>query len=131
MKKLTYLAFSLFSVFTLAQQVSKEKIQTVLSTLASDEMKGREIGTAENDNAAHYIATLFKENKLEYCTGNSYLVPFEYDGKTVYNVCGIKKGKTGKFLGFSGHFDHIGTSNNLKTASTMVPTTTPAESQPS
>ncbi|WP_336689213.1 MULTISPECIES: M28 family peptidase [unclassified Chryseobacterium] len=112
MKKLTYLTFSLFSIFSFAQEVSTERIQTVLSTLASDEMKGREIGTAENDNAANYIAKLFKENNLEYCTGNSYLVPFDYKGKTAYNVCGVKKGKTEKFLGFSGHFDHIGTSNN-------------------
>ncbi|OVE58281.1 M28 family peptidase [Chryseobacterium mucoviscidosis] len=114
MKKLTYLTFSLFSIFSFAQEVSTERVQTVLATLASDEMKGREIGTAENDNAANYIAKLFKENNLDFCTGNSYLVPFEYKGKTVYNVCGVKKGKTEKFLGFSGHFDHIGTSNNLK-----------------
>lgn len=112
MKKLTYLTFSLFSIFSFAQEVSTERLQTVLSTLASDEMKGREIGTAENDNAANYIAKLFKENNLEYCTGNSYLIPFDYKGKTAYNVCGVKKGKTEKFLGFSGHFDHIGTSNN-------------------
>lgn len=109
MKKLTYLTLSFFSILTFAQEVSKERINTVLSTLASDEMKGREIGTAENENAANYIATLFKENNLTYCTGNSYLVPFDYKGKTVYNVCGVKKGKTDQYLGFSGHFDHIGT----------------------
>lgn len=114
MKKLTYLTFSLFSIFAFSQQVPEERIKTVLSTLASDEMKGREIGTPENDNAANYIATLFKENNLGYCTGTSYLVPFSYKGKTVYNVCGIKKGKTDKYLGFSGHFDHIGTSKNPK-----------------
>jgi len=111
MKKLTYLILSLLSVTAFAQDVSKERIKTVISTLASDDMKGREIGTAENDNAAKYIADLFKENNLEYCTGNSYLVPFNYKGKTAYNVCGIKKGKSEKTLGFSGHFDHIGTSN--------------------
>lgn len=114
MKKLTYITFTLFSVFSFAQEVSQERIKTVLSTLASDEMKGREIGTQENDNAAGYIAKLFKENNLEYCTGNSYLVPFDYKGKTVYNVCGVKKGKTNQYLGFSGHFDHIGTSDNPK-----------------
>ena len=54
-------------------------------------MKGREIGTQENENAANYIAKLFIENNLDYCTGKSYLVPFDYNGKTVYNVCGIKK----------------------------------------
>lgn len=112
MKKITYLTLSLFSAFTFAQEVSQERIKTVISTLASDEMKGREIGTSENDNAANYIASLFKENNLEYCTGNSYLIPFDYKGKTAYNVCGVKKGKSNKFLGFSGHFDHIGTSNN-------------------
>jgi len=114
MKKLTTLLLSVLSVAAFAQEVSKERIQTVLSTLASDEMKGREIGTQENENAANYIAQLFKENNLEYCTGNSYLVPFNYKGKTVYNVCGVKKGKTDQYLGFSGHFDHIGTSKNPK-----------------
>lgn len=109
MKKLTYLTLTLFSAITFAQEVSIERVKTVISTLASDEMKGREIGTPENENAANYIAKLFKENNLEYCTGNSYLVPFDYKGKIVYNVCGIKKGKSEKILGFSGHFDHIGT----------------------
>ncbi len=79
MKKLTYFTLSLFSIVTFAQEVSKEKVKTVLSTLASDEMKGREIGTQENENAAQYIAQLFKENNLEYCTGTSYLVPFDYN----------------------------------------------------
>ncbi|MCY0969623.1 M28 family peptidase [Chryseobacterium wangxinyae] len=109
MKKITYLFLSLLSVATFAQQVSSENVKTILSTLASDEMKGREIGTPENDYAANYIAKLFKENNLEYCVGDSYLVPFDYKGQTVYNVCGIKKGKSEKTLGFSGHFDHIGT----------------------
>lgn len=75
-------------------------------------MKGRLIGTPENDQAAHYISKLFKENKLEYCVGDSYLVPFQYKGKTVYNVCGIKKGNSEKLLAFSGHFDHIGTNED-------------------
>lgn len=111
MKKITYIFLSVFSATVFAQEVSTEKVKTIISTLASDEMKGREIGTKENDKAAEYIATLFKENNLDYCTGNSYLVPFDYKGKTAYNVCGIKKGNSEKFLGFSGHFDHIGTSN--------------------
>ncbi|MBW7675550.1 M28 family peptidase [Chryseobacterium chendengshani] len=111
MKKLTYLILSFLSTTAFAQDISSEKVKTVISILASDEMRGREIGTAENDNAANYIAKLFKENNLEYCTGNSYLVPFDYKGKTAYNVCGIKKGKSEKTLGFSGHFDHIGSND--------------------
>ena len=95
-----------------SQEVSKNRVVEVLSHLASDEMKGREIGTPENETAALYIAQKFAENKLDYCVGNSYLVPFNYRGKIVYNVCAIKKGKSEKTLAFSAHFDHIGTSDN-------------------
>ncbi|KQT22085.1 peptidase M28 [Chryseobacterium sp. Leaf404] len=112
MKKLSVLALSFFSAFSFAQTVSHESVKAIISTLASDEMKGRLIGTPENQNAAEYIAELFKENKLDYCVGDSYLVPFQYKGKTVYNVCGIKKGVSEKMLGFSGHFDHIGTNTD-------------------
>ena len=103
---------SLFCVaFFSAQEVAKQRVTDVLSTLASDKMKGREIGKPENDSAAIYIAKRFEENNLDYCTGNSFLVPFEYKGKTVYNVCGIKKGKSDKTLAFTAHFDHIGTTD--------------------
>lgn len=109
MKKVIYLTLSLFAATTFAQEISQERVKAVISTLSSDEMKGRLIGTEENESAAHYISKVFKENKLEYCVGDSYLVPFQYKGKTVYNVCGIKKGNSEKMLGFTGHFDHIGT----------------------
>jgi len=111
MKKVIYLTLSLFAASTFAQEIPQERVKGVISTLSSDEMKGRLIGTQENESAAHYISKIFKENKLEYCVGDSYLVPFQYKGKTVYNVCGIKKGNSEKMLGFSGHFDHIGTNS--------------------
>ncbi|QBO57933.1 M28 family metallopeptidase [Chryseobacterium salivictor] len=100
---------SLFS-----QKVSRERVIEVLSHLASDEMKGRETGTPENDAAALYIAKKFAENNLSFCFGDSYLVPFEYKGKVVYNVCGIKKGESEKTIAFSAHFDHIGTSDKTE-----------------
>jgi hypothetical protein len=111
MKKLTYLILTLFSATAFAQDVSPDRVKNVISVLSSDEMKGREIGTPENEMAANYIAKLFKDNKLEYCTGNSYLIPFDYKGKVAYNVCGIQIGKSDKTLGFSGHFDHIGSND--------------------
>jgi len=111
MKKYSFLFAMLFSTVFYAQEVSRERVVNVLSALASDEMKGREIGTPQNDSAAVYIANRFKENNLSYCTGDSYLVPFEYKGKVVYNVCGIKKGKSEKTLAYSAHFDHIGSNN--------------------
>ncbi|WP_262149819.1 M28 family metallopeptidase [Chryseobacterium foetidum] len=112
MKKLSVLALSFFSVLSFAQAVSQGTVKTIVTRLASDEMKGRLIGTPENEQAANYISKLFKENKLDYCFGDSYLVPFQYKGQTVYNVCGIKKGTSEKMLGFSGHFDHIGTNDD-------------------
>ncbi|MBU4539295.1 MAG: M28 family peptidase [Weeksellaceae bacterium] len=111
MKKHSFLFAMLFSTVFYAQEVSRERVVNVLSALASDEMKGREIGTPANDSAAVYIADRFKENNLSYCTGSSYLVPFEYKGKVAYNVCGIKKGKSEKTLAYSAHFDHIGSNN--------------------
>lgn len=112
MIKISFLITLLFSTFCFSQEIPKERVVNVLSTLASDEMKGREIGTATNDSAANYIAKLFAEDKLDFCTGDSYLVPFNYKGKTVYNVCGIKKGKSDKTLAFTAHFDHLGSTSD-------------------
>jgi Zn-dependent M28 family amino/carboxypeptidase len=94
-----------------AQDIPKDRIVSIISTLASDDMKGRKFGTPENDKAAEYIASEFKKDNLAYCVGDSYLIPFEYKGKKGFNVCGIKKGTSEKSLAFSGHFDHIGTNN--------------------
>ena len=63
MKKLTYLILTFFSATAFAQEVTQDRVKSVISTLASDEMKGREIGTPENENAANYIAKLFKEKQ--------------------------------------------------------------------
>jgi len=111
MKKVSLVFLIAQSIFSFAQDVSKERVVSIVSTLASDEMKGRKFGTSENDKAAEYIASEFKKNNLDYCFGNSYLIPFEYKGQKGYNVCGIKKGKSEQSLAFSAHFDHIGTNN--------------------
>ena len=107
MKKISTVLAIFGSLSIFSQEVSLSKVTQVLSTLASDEMNGREIGTPENDSAAVYIAKQFKENNLEFCVGDSYLVPFQYKGKVAYNVCGIQKGKSEKTLAFTAHFDHI------------------------
>lgn len=111
MKKLNLFLFINLSIFSFAQDISKERVVNIVSTLASDEMKGRKFGTPENDKSAEYIASEFKKNNLGYCVGDSYLIPFEYKGQKGFNVCGIKKGNSEKSLAFSAHFDHIGTNN--------------------
>lgn len=112
MKKFPLILAIFCSLSIFSQDVSLSKVTQVLSTLASDEMKGREIGTPENDSAAVYIAKQFKENNLDFCTGDSYLVPFQYKGKVAYNVCGIKKGQSEQTLAFTAHFDHIGSTKS-------------------
>jgi len=111
MKKVSLVFLIAQSIFSFAQDISKERVVSIVSTLASDEMKGRKFGTLENDKSAEYIAGEFKKNNLDYCFGDSYLIPFEYKGQKGYNVCGIKKGKSEQSLAFSAHFDHIGTNN--------------------
>ncbi|MPS74368.1 MAG: M28 family peptidase [Chryseobacterium sp.] len=111
MKKVISIVLIARSFLSFAQDISKERVVGIVSTLASDEMKGRKFGTPENDKAAEYIAQEFKKNSLGYCFGDSYLVPFEYKGQKGYNVCGIKKGKSEQSLAFSAHFDHIGTND--------------------
>ncbi|UQB67726.1 M28 family metallopeptidase [Epilithonimonas zeae] len=111
MKKVISIVLIAQSFLSFAQDISKERIVNIVSTLASDEMKGRKFGTPENDKAAEYIAQEFKKNNLDYCVGDSYLIQFEYKGQKGYNVCGVKKGKSEQSLAYSAHFDHIGTNN--------------------
>ena len=111
MKKLLSIVLIAQSLNLFSQNITQERITEIVSTLADDKMKGRKFGTPENDSAAVYIAKQFAANKLDFCVGDSYLISFEHKGIKGYNVCGIKKGKSEKILGFSGHFDHIGTNN--------------------
>jgi len=111
MKKTSITFFLLLYAVAYAQDISKQRVVGIISTLASDEMKGRKFGTPENDKSAEYIASEFKKNNLDYCFGDSYLIPFEYKGQKGFNVCGIKKGKSEQSLAFSAHFDHIGMNN--------------------
>lgn len=113
MKKILFSVLVFCSLSAHSQRIKKERVVEFVSTLADDKMKGRNIGTPENDMAANYIAEQFRKANLEYCVGDSYLVPFDYQGKTAYNVCGIKKGKSEKSLAFTAHFDHIGYDGKL------------------
>lgn len=50
---------------TTTSEISFFDIQTHIKTLASDEMKGRQTGTAEEAKAANYIADLFRDYGLD------------------------------------------------------------------
>ncbi|WP_312322102.1 M28 family peptidase [Soonwooa sp.] len=108
MKKISTLILACSTSLVFAQTISESRIKDIVTTLAADNMKGRKVGTPENEKAAEYIAEQFKKNKLDYCYGKSYLVPFHYNDEMYFNVCAIKKGKTDKIIAFGAHFDHIG-----------------------
>ena len=57
MKKSSVIFLLLLPLVVFSQDISKERIVNIVSTLASDEMKGRKFGTQENDRAAEYIAS--------------------------------------------------------------------------
>lgn len=113
--KLSFLA-ALLGLLLLNSCVKAQETKTptgkllyaVVKELSDDRYKGREAGSAENEQAAQYLAKVFKEAGLEPAVGNSFLVPFEVRGVKLYNVCGILKGKSDEIYAFGAHFDHIG-----------------------
>ncbi len=68
-----FFIFSLFNVFSFAQQADKILNATealrIESFLASDDLKGRRTGTAEIDKAADFIAEEFKKSGLKTFSG--------------------------------------------------------------
>ncbi|MDX1699788.1 MAG: M20/M25/M40 family metallo-hydrolase, partial [Melioribacteraceae bacterium] len=101
----------------LAPAFSSERMIQHLSFLASSEMKGRGLGTAEIDIAAEYIANKFEEYGLKPgADDNTYYQNFfeEFEGKGklgIKNVIGIIPGNNENLkeaLVISAHYDHLG-----------------------
>lgn len=101
---------------TLAPVFSEQRMMDHIRFLASKELKGRGLGTAELDSAADYIAGEFKEYGLEPM-GSSYFQSFSRDfpGKgtiQMKNVVAIIKGTDENLKGspviLSAHYDHLG-----------------------
>ena len=95
---------------------SKERMMADIKYLASEEMKGRGIGTPELDNAAEYIAQKFREAGLRPL-GKSYYQKFKHTFKDkgemeLTNVIGIIPGTDPKLKDYpvvlSAHYDHLG-----------------------
>ena len=88
-----------------------------ITYLASDEMKGRGIGTKELDNAADYIAKKFEEYGLKPGSDEgSFFQTWTQDvldkkNITLKNVIGIIPGtnpKLSEAVVISAHYDHLG-----------------------
>ncbi|HEX2608971.1 MAG TPA: M28 family peptidase [Flavisolibacter sp.] len=80
MKK-TFVFFAIIANVAACAQAGKngidvKEVQRIESTLASDEMKGRRVGTPEMDKAASFIADEFKKAGLVPVSGNGFLQEF-------------------------------------------------------
>ncbi len=101
---------------TLAPLFSEQRMMDHIKYLASEELKGRGLGTPELDAAADYIAGKFKEYGLE-TMGNSYFQQFSHTfpdkGEVqMKNVVAIIPGTDPKLkdspVVLSAHYDHLG-----------------------
>jgi len=118
MKKIpSIIALLLVTSFLKAQDVEKliteDYVRKVVSTLASDEMKGRSARNPENAmKAADFIASQFQEIGLEQLNGVSDFkqgfTARKSPGIQMANVVGVLKGKSkpDEIVVFSGHYDH-------------------------
>ncbi len=85
--------------------------------LSSDELKGRETGTAENAFARKYVRQRFEKSGIIPFSEN-YVQPFSFSDRTGEkysgaNLVGYIKGKAApdKYIVISAHYDHVGVRN--------------------
>jgi len=113
--------------------ISKDDVLTHITFLASEEMRGRETGTAEEAAAANYIADLFRSYSLDPVGGEgTYFQEFtvnmaamnnphasDSDSDTTAekrlskNVAGLLQGKgdSDELIIIGAHYDHLGMGN--------------------
>lgn len=102
---------------TLAPVFSADRMMEVINYLASDDLKGRGIGTPEIDEAANYIAEKFAEYGLQPGSDDgTYLQEWTHDvldkkNIKLKNVIGILPGTNldlSEAVVISAHYDHLG-----------------------
>jgi Zn-dependent M28 family amino/carboxypeptidase len=90
------------------------KLISTLKYLSSDEMQGRETGTAGSTKALHYIISqLQKSGNVKAFVKDykqSFPMPNEVSGT---NILGLIPGKKKQTIVISAHYDHEGVHNNL------------------
>lgn len=106
------IALALVTSIITAQDISEDYVRKVVSTLAADNMMGRNAMKPEHTTkASEFIESEFKSIGLQHFDGlKSYKQEFENAGVKMNNVIGVLKGKSKpeEFVIFSAHYDHIG-----------------------
>lgn len=95
----------------LPEPATAERVEEIMDFMASDALQGREAGTEGIAEAADYIETVFKENKIAPYF-NSYRDTLSNFEGTAFNVVGFLEGRDkdlkNEFVIIGAHYDHIG-----------------------
>jgi hypothetical protein len=91
----------------------QERLKATVSFLASDEMKGRAVGTPEGEKAGRWMAEQFEKIGLKKVSPDGYLQNFKTgeNAPQGFNVIGMIEGASDEFIALCCHHDHIGTRN--------------------
>lgn len=96
---------------TISESISVAETRSIISTLAADEMKGREPGTAGIEKAATFLEDYLKTAEIKPFFKDSYRDKFLINDTEAYNIVGVIESKKSKdeYIVLSAHYDHIGT----------------------
>ncbi len=113
----TLVMLLLVSTTTVFAQSSKAILKQHVYFLASDEMKGRETGSAEVEQAAQYIEAEFRKYGLQPKGNNGYRqdftakitrVPVADSLRRAANIIGFLDNGAAKTIVIGAHYDHLG-----------------------
>jgi aminopeptidase YwaD len=105
-----------FAGTTYAQQADAERLEALVTTLASDDFKGRGFGTSDGTKAANYIIQQFRSAVIQPIWADGYLHPFDYrDGILNIrgnNIVGVIHSEdpelSEEYIILGAHYDHLG-----------------------
>lgn len=124
MKKIYFLALAMLTVtvtsiaqnnvvsnISVDSKITIESIKSIMTTLTTDEMQGRNSGEEGYNKAVAYIEDIFTKNKIKpfFTTYKDTLVNFP---STTFNVVGVVPGNDAvlknEYIIVGAHLDHIG-----------------------
>ncbi|MEN3323036.1 M20/M25/M40 family metallo-hydrolase [Mariniflexile soesokkakense] len=95
---------------------TSEELREIVAYLASDELKGRDIGSEGIEKAAVYIENIFKQNNIETYF-KTYRDSFNLKGVDAYNIVGFIEGNDenlkNEVIIIGAHYDHIGSAKQV------------------
>jgi len=91
----------------------QERLKATATFLASDDMKGRAIGTPEGEKAGRWMAEQFEKLGLKKVSPDGYFQKFktEENAPQGFNVIGMLEGASDEFVALCCHHDHVGIRN--------------------